>query len=148
MNRISNCAPSRANNKAFVFNSPFGSLFDDAFFGREFASHVPAVNIHQTDKAWTIEVFASGFSKEQFQVKLEKEILTISGEIEKKEPEEKKNYSRREFNFGSFSRQFNLDPQNIQADAIAASYENGILAVNIPKKEIAEQKTAREIKIG
>ncbi|MNL53906.1 Acid shock protein [compost metagenome] len=92
------------------------------------------VNIHETADGYHLELNAPGRNKEDFKVNVENGLLTIS--YEKKETTEDKTYKtiRREFNFRSFKRSFNLD-EKINADAIQARYENGVLKVFLPKKE-------------
>lgn len=148
MNMYSKCAPQR--NAAVArpfFRSTFPSFWDEAFFGREFAGHVPAVNVAEDDKAWHIEVSAAGFRKEDFTVKLEEETLTISAEHKTDETQNNRNYSRREFRYGSFSRQFRIPKDKANAEGISAAYENGILNITVPKKEAAV-KTEKEIRIS
>src|ERR1044072_6864743 len=113
----------------------FPGIFDAEIFGRETAENVPAVNISENDKAWKIEVAAPGFSKEDFKIKLENELLTISAEHKQEENAEEKNYRRREFKKTSFTRSFRLKKENVNEDGISASYDNVILNISIPKKE-------------
>ena len=125
------------------------NLFDDFF------SHLPpqtewnnsstAVNIHESNDGFTVELNASGRNKEDFKINAEKGILTIS--YEKKEETENKDYKtlRREFSLQSFKRSFNLD-DNINIDRIQAKYENGVLSVFLPKKE-EEKVQPKEISI-
>jgi HSP20 family protein len=122
--------------------APFNSLFDELFnsfpaaWGRDanqaYAS-VP-VNIHETNEGYHLELNAPGRNKEDFKVNVENGLLTIS--YEKKESQEQKDYKtiRREFSFRSFKRSFSIDDK-INADAIQARYENGVLKVFLPKKE-------------
>jgi HSP20 family protein len=135
-----------------VFSSPFfGTLptaYDDMFGGKDFASFVPAVNIVENEKEWKIEVSAPGFSKEDFKINLEKEVLTISAEQKKEESKEEKNYTRREFSFGSFSRSFRIKENTVDVEKIGAAYDNGILNITLPKMEVAPEKAAKEIKVA
>lgn len=154
------------NNLSFmpqrkVFNHPLFSnvlpSFIDEAIGRETAAFMPAVNIAEDEKSWNIEVSAAGFKKEDFKIRLENDMLTISAEHkEEKTGDEKsgsekaakeKNYSRREFRYGSFSRSFRLPKEKVNEEGINATYENGILNLTIPKKEVAV-KEMKEIKIA
>ena len=105
-------------------------------WGRDFpvTSSVPPVNIHETNEGFHLELNAPGRNKEDFKVKLEKELLTIS--YEQKEPVVVQKYKtiRREFQYKSFKRSFSLDDQ-IQVDGIQAKYENGILKLFLPRIE-------------
>ncbi|MEO5642696.1 MAG: Hsp20/alpha crystallin family protein [Bacteroidia bacterium] len=154
------------NNLSFmpqrkVFNHPLFSnvlpSFLDEAIGRETAAFMPAVNIAEEDKSWNIEVSAPGFKKEDFKIRIENDTLTISAEhkeekvsAEKPENEKQtkeKNYSRREFRYGSFSRSFRLPKEKVNEEAINATYENGILNLTIPKKEVAV-KEIKEIRVA
>ncbi len=122
--------------------APFASLFDELLnnfpstWGKDanLAYATVPVNIHETADGYHLELNAPGRNKEDFKVNVENGLLTIS--YEKKEATEDKTYKtiRREFNFRSFKRSFNLD-EKINADAIQARYENGVLKVFLPKKE-------------
>ena len=105
-------------------------------WGRDFpvTSSAPPVNIHETNEGFHLELNAPGRNKEDFKVKLEKELLTIS--YEQKEPVVDQKYKtiRREFQYKSFKRSFSLDDQ-IQVDGIQAKYENGILKLFLPRIE-------------
>lgn len=94
----------------------------------------PSVNITENEKSFHVELAAPGIEKKDFQVNVEDNRLVIAYE-HKTETEEKKDdskYLRREFASSSFSKSFTL-PENVEPDKIAASYENGILKVEIPK---------------
>lgn len=95
----------------------------------------PAVNIVESEKSYALEVIAPGMQKEDFKIAIEKDLLTIS--YEKKESSEEKTdkYIRKEFSMNSFKRSFTLN-EKLNADAVTAKYDNGILYVNIPKAEV------------
>jgi len=124
---------SRHNYKTAndLFND-FFNQFETA--GKGTAANIPAVNIHETNDAFHLELVAPGLKKEDFKVSLEKGLLTIS--YEKKTEVENKEYKthRMEFSFASFKRSFNVDDK-INADSIEAKYDNGILKLLLPKKE-------------
>ena len=105
----------------------------------------PAVNIHETNDAYHLELNAAGLNKEDFKVNAENDLLSIS--YEKKEETEQKDGKtiRREFNSQSFKRSFGLD-KKINVDAITAKYENGVLKLHLPKKEEVKVST-KEISI-
>ena len=128
-----------------------GSLFDDFFNDevmlRDHAGHVPSVNITENDKSYKIEVSAPGFEKNDFNIRVEEGMLTVSGEHKTERNEENKSFVRKEFNYGSFSRSFNL-VDLIDEEKIDAKYENGILKIELPKNEKAKAKNVKEIKIS
>ena len=107
--------------------------------------NVPSVNIIENDKDFVIEFAAPGVKKEEFNINLENQILTVSREVKEEKEEKKDNYTRREFVFGNFSRSFTL-PKNVKFEEIKADYNEGILQITLPKKE--EAKLSKEIKIS
>lgn len=142
--------PQRKAYSHPLFSNVFPSFFDEAFSGRESAAFMPAVNISEDEKTWHIELSAPGFVKEDFKIRLENDTLTISAEHkeEVKEGDKEKNYSRREFRYGSFSRSFRLPKEKVNDEAINAAYENGILNLSIPKKVEEKKEMLKEIKIS
>ncbi|MDG3583582.1 Hsp20/alpha crystallin family protein [Galbibacter pacificus] len=138
-------------------NSLFPSFFDEVlkpdWFGgiENFSSSVPAVNIKEEDNKFSLEVAAPGMKKEDFNVEIDKNILTVSADV-KKESEEKDSkenarYSRKEFSYTSFKRIFTL-PETVDSDKINATYEDGVLVLALPKKEEALPKPKRLIEIA
>lgn len=134
---------------------PFPSIIDELlkpdWLGgmQNFNTNVPAVNIKETDTSFGIELAAPGKNKEDFNIEIDHNVLTISSE-EKTEKEEKSNegkYTRKEFSYASFRRAFTL-PETVNTDSINASYENGVLHVALPKREEALPKPKRLIEIG
>jgi HSP20 family protein len=122
------------------------SFLENAWSGR--GSHLPAVNISESDQGYHVEVVAPGFKKEDFKVKVEDDVLTISAETKTENTEQGKNkeYTRREYSSSSFSRSFQL-PDNVKDDSITASYQDGILKLEMPKTA-QQQKTTKEISVS
>jgi HSP20 family protein len=117
-------------------NDLFDEIFNNApaSWAKETGWNVPPVNVYETNEAYHLEVAAPGLNKDDFKVNLEKGLLTIS--YEKKAESEKTDYKthRREFSVKSFKRSFSVDDK-INADAIEAKYDNGVLKLLLPKKE-------------
>lgn len=109
--------------------------------------NTPAVNIQETDDNFTIQLAAPGLIKENFNIELDADVLTISSEIKRESKDEKGNYTRREFGYSSFKRSFTL-PDTVNSADILASYENGILSLELPKKEEAKVQPKRSIEIS
>lgn len=125
----------------------FRDFFDaDTFFNAPGNGSMPAANIAETDKAYSIDLAVPGFKKEDFKVKVDKNIITISAETKSESSEEKKEYTRREYNYSSFSRSFRL-PDNVKDDAISATYDNGILKLVLPKSNVQVTAT-KEIQVS
>ncbi len=109
---------------------------------------IPSVNIKETGDQFEVEMAAPGMTKKDFNIELNNSVLTISSEKQtENETREDKNVTRREFSYQSFSRSFAL-PAIVETDRITAKYENGILHVNIPKKEEAKPKPLKQIQVS
>lgn len=131
-----------------LFPSLVNELLRPDWFGGvdAYKQYSPAVNVKETDNGFELEMAIPGRKKDDFKIEIDKEVLTISSEINKEENETEGNYTRREFSFSSFKRVFSL-PETIDADKINASYEDGILKFVLPKKEEALPKPKRMIEI-
>jgi HSP20 family protein len=125
-------------------------FFNDRFFKQINTSgnrsHSPAVNVIEDEKDYRIEVAVPGVKREDFNIELEKDVLTISTEIKEGKEDQMPNYLRREFNFQSFKRSFQL-PETIDQENIQASHEAGILKVNLPKHEELVEKAMKQIEV-
>jgi HSP20 family protein len=131
-----------------------GSLLSDFFDDERFLSspwlrgqHIPAVNIKETDKTYEVELAAPGFTKQDLNVSVESNTLTISAEKKDEQESTHDNYTRREFGYSSFSRSFNL-PTNTSDQDVKARYEDGILKVSINKKNHKGATSRKAIEIG
>ena len=117
---------------------------------------VPPVNISESDTEFAIEMAAPGYDKKDFNVNVDKNLLTISvdkehgdnaegtGEKAEENADNKQIY-RQEFCFSSFSRSFTL-PEGVDTQKIGGKYENGILTLTIPKAAVVNTKKSVEIK--
>ena len=139
--------------KMSKYNRPneFFRFFDDNFtkaaHGRGVTNR-PAVNITQTDEAYHLEMAAPGRKKDDFKLELTEQVLTVSYEVKQEEDASQPNYLRREYSLNSFKRSFHLDEKVIDDEAIAATYEDGILRVSLPKREEALTKGPKLISVG
>ncbi|MCM4168761.1 Spore protein SP21 [Arenibacter antarcticus] len=132
-----------------VFPSLMNEILRPDWFGGmdTFKHNVPAVNVKESDSDFELEMAIPGRKKEDFKVEIDKEVLTISSEIQKDENKSEDNYTRREFSFSSFKRVFTL-PETVDIDKIDASYTDGILKFVLPKKEEALPKPKRAITVA
>lgn len=119
--------------------------FDDDFFTGGISA--PLANIKETNKEFELDLSVPGMQRDDFEVEVEDGVLTISSEKEEETKDEDKNYRRREFSYSSFERTFTL-PDNVDENNIHAKYNNGMLQVTIPKKEITVSKPKKEIKVA
>lgn len=126
----------------------WSNILDQDFFGMpsyEHAAHtLPKVNIIEDDNGYKIELAVPGFEKNDFNIEVDDDVISISLE---KEIDATTTYNKREFNFGSFKRAFNL-PESAHSAKISANYTSGILNILIPKKEEAKPIPTRIIKVG
>ena len=132
------------------YADPWRDFFELDFFGNRGGGRrhqLPAVNISEDEKNYQVEVVAPGFKKEAFKIDMDDDLLTISAEqkAETNEGGEGKQYTRREYSYSSFTRSFQL-PENTQAEAINARYEDGVLKISIPKAE-PKPKASKQIDI-
>ena len=132
-------APSTSLNK--WIDTLFNTTLADAM-GTDFTNSSPSVNIVEHDAHFTMQLAAPGLQKSDFNINIENDYLVISAEkkTEKEETGNQGKFTRREFNYSSFKRSFQLD-ENINREGIAASYENGVLSITLPKKEETWKKT-------
>lgn len=123
------------------------NFFDNNWL-RKWEKDFPAVNISENDKSYSLEVVAPGFQKENFKLKVDDDVLTISAESksESKEEGKEKEYTRREYSYNSFTRSFRL-PENVNDENISAAYKDGILNIELPKTS-AEVKASKEISVS
>jgi HSP20 family protein len=135
-----------------IFNDlfrPWESFFDTnggssmPSFG---AINVPAANIVENKDHYEVSLAAPGMKKDDFNIDVEGNLLTISAEKEETKEEKDERYSRKEFSYTSFSRSFTL-PDWVNKDKIDASYENGLLKVNLPKTEEARKLSSKHITV-
>jgi len=131
-----------------VFNS-LADLFND-FLTEEKqifkpAVTIPAVNIKEREKDFIIELAVPGINKEDINIDLEKNILTVSSSKKKEKVEEKIDFSKHEFDYNNFNRSFSL-PKTVDSENINAEYLDGILYLTIAKRK-EEIKTKRTISI-
>ncbi|QPH39429.1 Hsp20/alpha crystallin family protein [Pedobacter endophyticus] len=140
--------PNRDNKKNGLmtgFNDVFDSIFNDTFFSDRLMSRVPAANISESQDHYHVELAAPGLKKEDFKISLERDVLSISAEQSAQNDLQERSFNKREFSYNSFVRSFTL-PDSADDNGIDAKYENGVLCINIPKREEAKIQS-RQIEI-
>jgi len=124
----------------FVFDDffkPWNNWFEnDLFTGR--AMNIPAVNITDNKDDFTVALAVPGMKKDDFNIDIDGNMITISCEKEEKKEEKEAKFTRKEYNFSSFTRSFTL-PDEILKEKIEARYEDGVLKLMLPKKEEAKK---------
>ena len=131
--------------------SPFSALRDlENQFGRLFGewsrdfdvfdrAWSPTVDLKETDDAYTLEADLPGMKKDEIDVSVMDNVVTLKGERKHEAETKEKGYHRVERRYGSFERSFEI-PGGFQGDKISANYENGVLKVTLPKREETKPK--------
>ena len=135
-------------------NSTSIDRFIDDFFNRslsdivgsDFTINHPSVNILEEENHFIIEFAAPGMEKKDFDVKVEEGRLVVGAELKKEEEEQKGKYRRKEFNYTSFKRSFKI-PENVNTESIDAKYKNGILSIQLNKREETKKDSSIVIDI-
>ncbi len=127
------------------FSDVFDSIVNDSFFNERYVNKVPAVNVAETENAFHIELAVPGLKKEDFKISLDKNVLSVSAEKKAENLDEGKKYSKREYSYNSFVRSFTL-PETADQSKIDAEYTDGVLKLNVAKKEEAKIQS-REISV-
>ncbi|MDT0642928.1 Hsp20/alpha crystallin family protein [Zunongwangia sp. F363] len=141
-------------NEANWLPSVFDDMFKTDWLGgttnvNSIGTTIPAVNIQETDEAFSVEVAAPGKKKDDFNIELENDVLTISSEEKKENETSDKNgrFTRKEFSYTTFKRAFSL-PDSVDSEQISASYNDGVLQIALPKREEAKVQPKRLIEIA
>ncbi len=124
---------------------------DDDFFDKRwlpgFEMTTPSVNVKETKEAYKLEVAAPGMKKDDFKVEIKEGHLCIAAETKSEKEEKEENFTRKEFNYQAFSRSFWL-PENVKADSIKATYNDGILKIEVPKVKVEKEEPAKVVKVS
>ncbi|HWI89968.1 MAG TPA: Hsp20/alpha crystallin family protein [Flavisolibacter sp.] len=121
------------------FFKPWNEWFDKpALFERMMT--MPAVNVGENMDNYIVSLAAPGLKKEDFKIGIEGNMLTISCEKELEQEEQNVKFTRKEYNFYSFSRSFTI-PEDVKLDFIDAHYENGVLNIMLPRLEETKKLT-------
>ena len=127
----------RYNANDFVptsFSTLVDKFFNESMVRSGGSSFVPKVDIIENEKAFEIHFAVPGLNKEDFNIELKENYLTVSGERKLSNEKKDKNFHSIETSYGSFSRSFSL-PENVDGSKVQAKYNNGILELTIPKDE-------------
>lgn len=136
---------TRRSYKPFLWSS----LFDDDFFPvvSQRTTSLPAVNIREDEKNFTLELAIPGIDKKDLKIDINEDVITISSEHKEEKEESRDYFKRREFSYSSFCRSFYL-PENVNKEKIEAIYKDGILTVELPKEEEEKAKISRQVNIS
>ena len=130
------------NLKTFLSTDDF---FNNDFFEED--SLMPAMNVKEHDEDFEIEFAAPGFTKKDFEVTIDDDLLNVCGEKKKELELEEEGYSRKEFSYNSFKRSLKL-PTTVDTDQdVKAIYKNGILKLKLLKKEEVKAHSKKVIEV-
>ena len=142
--------PTKRNYNQEWLPSIFNDFFDNEWMAKANAT-APAINVIESDKDYKVEVAAPGMTKEDFNIHLSEDnelVITMEKKNEKKEEDkENKKYLRREFSYSKFQQSLVL-PDDVEKDKIEAAVNNGVLTIDLPKRQPEEKaKVNRNIEI-
>lgn len=120
-----------------LFDSTFKSKTDSSL-----AAWAPAVDIYETENELVVKADLPDLTEKDIDVRVENNMLTIRGERKYDQTVKEDNYLRVERSYGAFSRSFSL-PNTVNTDAIQASYKNGVLKVELPKRAESKPKQVK-----
>lgn len=143
----------RTTEPGHGFDSMLDHFFNDTFLNWPASPSVnwnrqPAYNIVEEDDHWRVELAAPGMEKDDFRIDLENDMLTISTGKSESRNESNDKYKVRQFGYTSFTRSFRLPENMVNEEEISAIYKNGVLHINLPKREEAKTNLKREITVG
>lgn len=141
MSSLINWDPFRALHRR---DDVFEDLVRDVF-GREATGTLePPVEVAESEGEVTVKMLVPGVEKDQIQVAIDEDVLTVRGEVRKEHEEKKKNYFRQEIRYGAFQRAVRL-PAEVEGAKAAAALKNGTLTITLPK---SRQPKAQQIKVA
>jgi len=126
------------------FFKPWNEMFDGGIWGK--TMNIPAVNIVENKDEFVVSLAAPGLKKEDFKIDVDGNMLTISSEKEETKEEKERKFTRKEYNFMTFSRSFTI-PEEVFRDKIEARYEDGVLRILMPRKDEVKKLTAKHIAV-
>lgn len=135
-------------NRNLWMPEEFNDFFDTDFMPKVNAT-APAINVKESDNDYTVELAAPGLTKDDFNVNIDHDgnlHIKIENKSNKKEEDKKSHYLRREFSYSKYEQTLLL-PDDVEKSKIAASVNNGVLTVDLPKIEKTIAKEARQIEI-
>jgi len=107
--------------------------------GKNTSITMPRANVSRTQDGFCVEMALPGFSRGDFNIDIDNGTLNISVESDSENVDSSKKFTSKEFSYSSFSRSWRL-PESVNAEAISASYESGILTVDIPTIDTKSKK--------
>ena len=133
-------------NPTNVYKRRFPSFLDDSWFYEDAKSFLPKANIIEKEKEYLVEVEVPGVKKEDVDISVKDNVLTVRGEKKKEEEEKNDRYYSYESSFGSFEKSWTLE--HVEQEGIDAKFKDGVLVITLPKKkEVIDSKKPKKISI-
>ena len=134
---------SLQNRMSRLFEEQYGSRGEEALTAGAF---VPPVDIYEDEHSIQLKLEVPGLDQKALDVKVENNVLTVSGERKFEKEEKEENFRRVERRYGSFTRSFTL-PNTVNADDVSADYNDGVLKIRLGKRAEAKPKQIK-VNIG
>ncbi len=122
------------------FFKPWNEWFENAGTPSRMLT-IPAVNVTEDPRHYLVSLAVPGMKKDDFRIDVEGNMLTIESEKEESSEEKEGKYTRKEYNYSSFSRSFNL-PEDVKQENIEAVYKDGVLSITLPRMETTKSNAA------
>ena len=129
------------NNRGLTINDMFNDFFNDDMLSKFNSSGSFKTDIKETPEEYIVHAELPGVKKEDIKVDYNNNHLTISATRNNESEEKKDNYIRRERSYGSVSRGFYIS--NVNKDSIKAKFDNGVLNIELPKKELTANNSTQ-----
>jgi HSP20 family protein len=126
-------------------NRLFNSFFDTPTTGNGSATRrwLPAMDVVESDDHFVLTADLPGLGEEDVNIEIEENVLTVSGERKAEHEDKREGFVRVERSYGSFRRSLTL-PEGVDAEAVSANFDKGVLEIRIPKPE---QRKPRKVEI-
>ncbi len=138
---------ARRNNNDWMSNF-FDNFFDDSWMPRTKAT-APAVNVKVNDKAYVMEIAAPGLKKDYCRISINSDgnlEVKLEDKFEHKQEDRKEHYLRREFCYSNYEQTYEL-PDDVDRNKITAKVNDGILSIELPKKEEQKAESKQTIEV-
>lgn len=128
------------------FFKPWNEWFESGSNILSRSMNIPAVNITETKDAFKVTLAAPGLKKDDFKIDIDGNMLTISCENEESKEDKEGRFTRKEYNYSSFSRTFTL-PDEVNKESVDATYIDGILTILLPCVQGIKKETVKKITV-
>ena len=128
-------------NRVNLFNE-FDRMFENTFGASLFDANVNLglpIDVVENEEGFVVKASVPGVNPDDVEITLEEDVLAIKGEIKAEDEVEEENYHIRERRYGAFGRNIRF-PVAVNAEAVEATYDNGVLTLNVPKAEAVKPK--------